>query len=112
MSPTAPDACTLPAVDRPQRLGDMDALFAAALHTAERVDARYLHLTFTARDGVEDAVRDLVARECSCCSFFDFAITANAAAVLLDVRVPATQTEMLDTLADRAAAATAAQAAR
>ena len=57
-------------------------------------------------DAVEDTVRDLVARESTCCSFFTFAITREPdARVRLDIEVPPQRADVLDGLAERALAA-------
>ena len=67
------DACTMPTPERPLRLAEFDELFAAAVRAVERrgTDVR---MQFSGADGLADRVRDLTARETSCCSFFTFAI--------------------------------------
>lgn len=55
--------------------------------------------------GLREQAQDLVDRETGCCSFFEFSVTASAAdptTVLVDIAVPATRTEVLAALADRA----------
>ena len=95
------DACTLPTAEQPLREAEFDTLFATALRAVERQAPDRLRLTF---DGAAE-VADLIARESSCCSFFDFTLTATTDGQVLDVRVPAARVDVLDGLARRAAAA-------
>ena len=99
------DACTLPTAEQPLREAEFDALFAAALRGVARPAPSWLRLQFDAGTGVEARMRDLTARESSCCSFFDFELTAGDG-LTLDVRVPQARIEVLDGLARRAEAAT------
>jgi hypothetical protein len=94
------DACTLPTPEQPLREAEFDALFATALRRIERPEPERLRLTFDADAEVED----LVARESSCCSFFDFALASTSDGQVLDVRVPPARVAVLDGLARRAAA--------
>lgn len=96
------DACTLPTEERPLREAEFDALFATVLRMVERPAPDRLQLIFNGGADVESAVRDLTARESSCCSFFDFEITATIDGLVLDVRVPAARVAVLDGLARRA----------
>ena len=97
------DACTLPTAARPLRVAEFDALFAAALRSVERRGRDVLRLEL---DGAAaEEVRDLVARESASCAFFEFELTAAGERLLLDVRVPAARTDVLDGLAHRAARA-------
>lgn len=57
----------------------------------------------------EATARDLTARESGCCSFFTFTFARTTEHLLLDVAVPAEQTEVLDGLAARAQAVLAAR---
>ena len=50
----------------------------------------------------------LTGRETSCCSFFSFALTHDGDGVRVDVQVPAACVDVLDALAQRAAAGMAA----
>jgi hypothetical protein len=99
-------ACTLPTAEQPLREAEFDALFATALRGVARPAPSWLRLRFDAGTGVEERMRDLTARESSCCSFFDFEVTAGDG-LTLDVRVPQARIEVLDGLARRAEAATA-----
>lgn len=102
------DACTLPTAEQPLREAEFDQLFATALRGVDRPAPTWLRLTLAAGDGVEATTRDLTARESSCCSFFDFGLTAAEGGLTLDVRVPEARVEVLDGLGRRAAAARAA----
>jgi hypothetical protein len=103
-------ACRLPTAERPLREAEFDRLFAAALCGVERPARTWLRLLLAtgdgaAGDGVEATAQDLIARESSCCSFFDFRLTSAGHRLVLDVRVPAERVEVLDGLARRAEAA-------
>lgn len=99
----ATDACTLPSAEQPLRVAEFDALFGSALRRVERQAPDRLRLELDA--GAGSRARDLVARETSCCAFFDFRLTAAGDTLLLDVRVPTARTDVLDGLARRATAA-------
>lgn len=94
-----PDACTLPTADQPFRIAEFDQLFADHLRGSHRVDARTLDLTLT-RDS-RDTVADLTARETECCSFFTFTLSETADELHLFIKVPPTQTAVLDGLLTR-----------
>jgi hypothetical protein len=96
------DACRLPTAEQPLREAEFDALFATALKRVERPARDRLRLIFDGSAEVESAVRDLTARESSCCAFFDFEITTTKDGLVLDVRVPAARAEVLDGLARQA----------
>jgi hypothetical protein len=98
----APDACTLPTADRPLRVAEFGALFAAALRGQRRVSPTVLRWDLD--PAAEATARDLTRRESECCSFFTFTFTPGPAALRLDVEVPATQTEVLDSLSELAGA--------
>jgi len=73
--------------ERPTRLAEFDALFAEVL-SGERVSDRRLRLVLAAdgADDLADHVRDLVAREADCCSFFTFAVAEGPTGrVVLDI---------------------------
>jgi hypothetical protein len=95
-----PDACTLPTVERPVRVAAWDSLFRELVSVDQSGSTRG-RLVFAAAPGLEDRVRDLSRRETECCSFFEFSVEAGTdaagrAAVVLDVRVPPTQAEVLE----------------
>jgi hypothetical protein len=103
----AVDACTLPTEEQPLREAEFDALFATALKRVERPAPERLRLILDSRTGTASVVRDLVARESSCCSFFDFRLTVATDDLVLDVQVPAGRITVLDGLARRAEGARA-----
>jgi hypothetical protein len=91
-----PAACTLPSAEQPLRVAEFGDLFASALHRVNRLSDRRLRLTLDA--AAEPVVRDLVARESSCCSFFTFSIRRSKGCVELEVEVPVAQVSILDGL--------------
>jgi hypothetical protein len=97
-----PETCTLPTVERPLRLAEFDDLFTTALRAQQRLSATTLrwHLDPTA----ETTARDLTNRESSCCSFFTFTFHPGGETLQLEITVPAAHIEVLDALAQRAAA--------
>jgi hypothetical protein len=99
------DACTLPTAERPLRLAEIDALFATAARSVDRLDPRHLRLSLAGGEELTATVRDLTDRESACCSFFGFTVTPAGDAVTLDVTVPDAYVHVLDALAARAAAA-------
>jgi len=102
MSFDVPDACTLPTAERPLRLAEFDALFAAAVGGVERISDRHARLRLVGPPGLAATVRDLTARESRCCSFFTFTVTPTGDAVILDVEVPEEQAAVLTSFAARA----------
>ncbi|MEU4834761.1 hypothetical protein [Streptosporangium sp. NPDC023615] len=98
-----PAGCTLPTGERPLRIAEFDELFASALRGMERVEATRLRLTLGGGARVEESVRDLTARETSCCSFLTFVLTPGDGGVTVDVEVPAAHSGVLDALMARAA---------
>lgn len=101
-----PESCTLPTPEIPLRVAEFDALFAGSLRATRRLEPTLLRMVLGDGDAVEATARDLAARETGCCSFFDFTVSRDGAATVLDVRVPAAHTVVLDGLAARATAAT------
>jgi len=101
-----PDACSLPTAERPLRLAEFDDLFATAVRSVEAVTATRARLHLTGPTGLAATVRDLTGRETACCSFFEFAVTPEAAAegeaLTLDIGVPARYAAVLDALLTRA----------
>lgn len=103
-----PDACTLPTAERPMRLAEFDDLFATAVREVELLNGTHARLRLTGPAGLEAKVRDLVAREAACCSFFAFTVTVSENSTLtLEVRVPARYADVLTSLTDRAASISA-----
>ncbi|MFI5627564.1 hypothetical protein ACIA03_29175 [Nocardioides sp. NPDC051685] len=95
------DACTMPTAERPLRLAEFDALFASAVRSVER-RGNDVRMRLTGGDGLVERVRDLTARETSCCSFFAFTVDGNDQDLTLDISVPPARQEILDALAERA----------
>jgi hypothetical protein len=96
-----PESCTLPTVDKPLRVAEFDDLFAMAVGPAERLDLTELRVRLPAGDDVVSAVRDLVARETACCSFFSFGVHPSSLRTELQARVPESQTAVLDAMEQR-----------
>lgn len=100
-----PQSCTLPTEERPLRVAEWDALFAERLTSLSRPEPLRLCLDLAGGPGVEDRVRDLVARESDCCSFFTFTINVVEDQIGLDITVDQAHEAVLDALALRTAAA-------
>lgn len=102
-----PSGCTLPTGEQPLRVAEFDQLFVAALRGVDRPDPEHLALTFEddydKGAGLEATLRDLIAREAQCCSFFTFAVTVGDGGLRVEVGVPSTHLDVLDALAARAA---------
>jgi hypothetical protein len=101
---SVPEACTLPTAERPLRLAEFDDLFATALRGQQRLSPT--RLRWRLDPAAEQAARDLAGRESECCSFFSFTFAPADGAVQLDVAVPEAHADVLDALANRAAAGT------
>ena len=79
-------SCTLDAGAFRMREHEFRRLFARALRGAEQIDDRRARLLL---DRASEAdVRDVLARDARCCSFFDFEIAVAADGVSVLVRVP------------------------
>ncbi|KRE31071.1 hypothetical protein [Agromyces sp. Soil535] len=96
----APEACTLPTVERPLRENEFADLFASSLVRVERVSPDTARLGLT-RDSTARA-RDLAEQESSCCSFFTFEILEADAESVMSISVPAAQVRVLDAFVDSA----------
>jgi hypothetical protein len=101
----APQACTLPTAELPLRVAEFDGLFADAVRGIERVGPTRLRLELKASPRVAGRAASLVAAETECCSFFTFTLTATGGGLALEASVPAAHADVLDGLADLAAAA-------
>lgn len=98
------DACTLPEVDRPARLGEFDELFAAASHV-DRVEPGRLRMSLPGVGAaVAERIRALTVQEARCCSFFDFALARSDDGMVVEVSVPAGRERVLDVMVERARA--------
>ena len=80
----APDACTLPTVERPLRVAEFDDLFTAVRRSERGLPTR---LDLVLPRDIEAAARDLARRESDCCSFFtfDFESVGDDAVMHIDV---------------------------
>jgi hypothetical protein len=99
---SAPQACTLPTAEQPMRVAEFDELFATGLRGQQRL--AHTRLRWRLDPAAEGIARELTRRETECCSFFTFTFAAADDAVRLDVEVPVAYSDVLDALADRAAA--------
>jgi hypothetical protein len=99
-----PEACTLPTAEQPLRLAEFDDLFTNAVTWVDRPAATRLLLGLPADPAVAARAADLAVRESDCCSFFTFALTVRGERLQLEVSVPGTHTDVLDSLAARAQA--------
>lgn len=101
----APDTCTLPTAERPLRRAEFDELFTTAVHDADRLTPTHLWVSLHGSEDLEPLVRDLVARETDCCTFFAFAVTTTGpGSVTLDIMVDEPHVSVLDAIADRVVA--------
>ncbi|WP_245936135.1 hypothetical protein [Streptomyces cahuitamycinicus] len=105
MTTWVPRSCTLPTTEQPLRVAEFDALFAERLAGSSLPDRLRLELVLTGGEGVEERVRDLVARESGCCSFFTFTVTPGPEQIRLHVEVDGAHETVLDALHERAATA-------
>lgn len=95
------EACTMPTAARPLRLAEFDALFTTTVRRVER-HGNDVRMLLSGERGLVEQVRDLTARETSCCSFFTFGIEGTHLDLTLDISVPPARQEVLDALAERA----------
>jgi hypothetical protein len=98
----APDACTLPRIDRPLREAEFDSFFPSAVKEVRRTPASTAVFTLNPEPAVAAQVAELAARETSCCSFFTFTLTVTAGGLSLEVAVPAAHQPVLDAMVERA----------
>jgi hypothetical protein len=100
-----PESCSLPTVEQPLRVAEFDDLFATAVAPAERLGPAGLRVHLPAGDEVASTARDLAARETECCSFFAFEVRSSSSGTELELRVPESQTAVLDAMQGRVEAA-------
>jgi hypothetical protein len=103
----APADCTLPTAERPIRVAEFSDLFSHDVLTVDRPEAGRLRLGLRPGREAASRVAALTAAETECCSFFTFTLTVGNDSLSLDIGVPESRTEILDALADRAAAGVA-----
>lgn len=94
-----PSSCTLPTPERPLRVAEFDALFAAASRV-ERAAPGELRAALPLE--LAGTAASLAAREIGCCSFFTFTLTLSAGELTLGISVGERHVEVLDALARRA----------
>jgi hypothetical protein len=82
-----PASCTLDAPAFRIRADEFRGLFARSLRAVEAIDARAARVLLDL--ACEAELRDLLAREQRCCSFFEFDIEVAGDAIALTVCVPA-----------------------
>ncbi|HEY2441965.1 MAG TPA: hypothetical protein VGI31_02415 [Streptosporangiaceae bacterium] len=104
----APQACTLPDAQRPQRAAQFSGLFGEAVLGVERAGPTRLLIDLRPSPQVAGRVAELVTAETGCCSFFTFTLTMAASQLVLEVTVPDRHIDVLDGLAAQAAADAAA----
>lgn len=102
MTTWVPASCTLPTTEQPLRIAEFDVLIAELLADSSRPDRVKLEMVFTGGPGVEDRVRDLVARESGCCLFFTFTVTPGPEQIRLGIEVDGAHEAVLDALHERA----------
>src|SRR5262245_7071803 len=97
-----PDACTLPAAERPLRRAEFDEIFARTV-TVDRPSPGHVTFRLAGPPDLADQVRDLAARETECCSFFTFTVTSPTPGdVVFEVGVPDAYAAVLDAMVERA----------
>jgi len=99
----APEACRLPASERPLRAAEFGSLFAETVRGVARAEPTRLHLDLLPSPQAAARAAALAAAETECCSFFTFTLTATGGALALDITVPPPHVAVLDALADRCA---------
>jgi hypothetical protein len=82
-----PIACSLSAVELPQRLAEMAELGRAALIEV-RTEPTRAQLRFAAGAGMRDRVQAVVAAESQCCAFLTMSVTDEPDSVVLTIEAP------------------------
>ncbi|GAA1784436.1 hypothetical protein [Agromyces lapidis] len=96
----APDACTLPTIDRPLREREFSGLFRTSLRAASIPTPTRAELVLDADS--EPAARELAGRETSCCSFFEFGFVPEGDTLTMMIEVPASRADVLAALVESA----------
>jgi hypothetical protein len=97
--PNVAIVCTLSPNQTSQRLAEFERLFANHLRELTRPSPRQARFIFQHADEIEDATRDLFAREHQCCAFFDFVVERQATELIVRAEVPAGAEAILNELA-------------
>ncbi len=92
----APEACTLPTVERPLRIAEFADLFATATAGVARTSPT--RATVMLPSASLEVVRDLAAREMACCSFFTFTTVADGDCIAMTIEVPDQYADVLTAL--------------
>ncbi|MFI8593574.1 hypothetical protein ACIGCK_03990 [Microbacterium sp. NPDC078428] len=92
----APEACTLPTVDRPLRVSEFAELFATATETVIRSSPTRAVVTLPLESLA--TARDLAARETACCSFFTFTTAPLEDSIVMTIDVPEQYADVLSAL--------------
>jgi hypothetical protein len=88
-------ACTLDATGLADRLAEFQRLFSAALRSHVREPSQ-LRLVLSVTPEDEPVVRDLFAREATCCQFFAFTFERVGETLSVSMNVPDDGVPMLD----------------
>jgi hypothetical protein len=102
-----PESCSLPTVEQPLRVAELDRLFGESVLRSARVSSTQLDLMLAS--GAEATARDLAAREVGCCSFFRFELASAGSDVVMRIEVPWSRADVLDTLEARVRVVAAGQ---
>jgi hypothetical protein len=94
-----PLVCTLWPNQTGERLAEFERLFANHLRDLTRPAPRQARFVFQPADEIEDATRDLLAREQECCAFFDFVVDRQGVNLIVQATVPEGAEASLDGLA-------------
>ena len=96
-----PESCRLPTVEQPLRVAEFDGLFATAVSSADRLGPTRLRVHLPGGQDTTARLRDLVARETGCCSFFTFDVRPSGTTTDLEVEVPESHVAVLDAMQRR-----------
>jgi hypothetical protein len=100
----APQACTLPTVERPLRSAEFDSLFAEDVTRVDHTSPGQLELELRATPEAAARAAYLAVHEAGCCSFFAFDLSIGDGRVTMTVSTDATHAAVLAALGDRATA--------
>lgn len=101
-SPQAPEACTLPLAERPDRIAEWDALFGGRVQSVHRTSRTQTDMELEPAPSAAAEAADLAMREAGCCSFFQFTLRAAGNRLRLTIEVPQRYADVLAGLSDRA----------
>lgn len=101
----APEACTLPTVERPFREQEFHRFFRDHLRSVRRLKGTIAELELAPESA--GLAQDLARRETGCCSFFGFDVRDDDVRVVMTIEVPPLNVPVLDALIASASAAAA-----